>query len=145
MEDRLVFLGGTCGNNRWRDSFIAEAVAAGVPRASLFNPVVEEWSDAAQWVEEAAKARATEFVYYIADPQQEGLTVSAYSLVEATMALYDAPDRTVVVFDASGMSGHALKAMAQARTVLARRFPAARILASRDEALAWLVGQFATT
>jgi hypothetical protein len=136
---RLIFLGGTAGNNDWRTSFIADAVAGGIPAAILFNPVVADWNAAAQAAEEAAKASATSLLFYIGSPRQEGNPLSAYSMVEATMSLYDAPERTVLVFDLDGIEGHPLKALKQMAAVLKKRFPNADILPSRTEALAWLI------
>jgi hypothetical protein len=137
---RLIFLGGTVGKNDWRDSFIDEAVQRGVERTSLFNPVVANWNEEAAKKEEEVKAAATSFVFYLADPKDGENHVSAYSMVEATMALYDNPDKTVVVFDNDGITGHAAKAMKQTEKVLRTRFPGATILASRADALDWLTG-----
>jgi hypothetical protein len=127
MRD-TIFLGGTAANNYWRTAFTAELIREGVPVASIFNPVVVDWNAEAQAREEDAKRRAAVHVYYIADPKQEGNPLSAYSMVEATMALYDRPEDTVVVFDSSGVSGHPLKAMNQTAFVLRERFLLAHIL-----------------
>lgn len=141
---KLVFLGGTAGGNPWRDGVIAALVARGVDPAALFNPVVNDWNEEAQRREEQAKAEASHLVFYIADPKQDGNPLSAYSMVEATMALYDKPERTVVVFDVEGMSGHPLKAMNQALKVLKARFPQANIFGTRHEAIDWLAAQLAS-
>lgn len=136
---KLVFLGGTAGSNDWRDSFTAICERNGVPREVWFNPVVKDWDDAAQAREETAKEAATHLVFCIANPRQDGNPLSAYSMVEATMALYDKPERTVVVFDYHGMRGHPLKAMVQAHDVLRSRFPSARIFDSPVRAMHWLI------
>lgn len=141
---KLVFLGGTCGGNNWREGFIASLVAQGVSPEALFNPVVPEWNDEAQQREEAAKANSTHHVYYLADPMQEGNPISAYSLVEATIALHNDPNTAVVVFDTTGMDGHGLKAMKQTEKVLRNTFPTANIFATRDAAEAWLADQLAS-
>lgn len=135
----LVFLGGTVGCNTWREDLIADL--HGDPR--LFNPVVEDWNEEAQASEERAKAEADVFVFYIANPRQPGIPVSAYSLVEATMALYDAPESTVVVFKNAGIEGHSLKAVKQAEKILRARFPEASILGSYTEMFEWLKGRLA--
>ncbi len=108
MKNKLVFLGGTVAKNEWRNGFIEALVKRGVPRESLFNPDVKDWNKEAQQREEIAKKEAGYLVFYIADPKQEGNPLSAYSMVEATMALYDQSNRTVVVFDTEGMKeeGH---------------------------------------
>lgn len=136
---KVVFLGGTCGNNTWRDQFIKDAIAKGVPEAALFNPVVKDWNEDAGKREELAKASADCLLFYIADPQVPGINLSAYSLVEATMALYDKPSKTVVVFDSTGQHTDVIKNMTQAAKVLKARFPEANIFDSLDDALAFVV------
>jgi hypothetical protein len=137
----LIFLGGTAANNPWREAFIADLAARGVDPAILFNPVVSDWNEEAQAREEVAKAKATHHVYYIADPMQGGNPLSAYSMVEAAMALYDQPDTTVVIFDTAGMEGHPLKAMNQAARILVQRHPNANIFTSVEAAKNWLADQ----
>lgn len=136
--DKLVFLGGTAANNNWRDNLIERLVAAGIKKEALFNPVVKDWNKKAQEKEESAKRNASHLVFYIADPKQEGNPLSAYSMVEATMALYDKPDRSIVVFDTEGISGHALKAMNQTLKVFKARFPKQNIFGTVSEAESWL-------
>jgi hypothetical protein len=141
---KIAFLGGTCGGNVWRPDFIETLVKLGVPRDSLFDPVVADWNEEAQRREEEAKAAASHMIFYIADPRQEGINISAYSLVEATMALYDKPKTTVVVFDLSGIeNAHVIRALNQAMKVLRRRFPDAKIFANQQEAIDWLAGELA--
>lgn len=135
---KLIFLGGTVGKNNWREPFIERLVASGVSRDSIFNPVVKDWNEAARESEEKAKKEASHFLFYIANPYLEGSTLSAYSMVEATMALYDSPDTTVVVFDPTDIEGHSLKAFLQTEKVLRKRFPTAKIFGNTDEALNWL-------
>lgn len=137
MTNKLVFLGGTVGNNPWRKGFITSLVEKGIDRDCLFDPVVADWNAQAQAREEAAKAAATHMVFYLASPMQEGNPLSAYSMVEAAMALYDMPKTTVVVFDNTGIEGQFLKAVKQCERVLRKRFPEATILGSLEEALAW--------
>lgn len=135
---KLVFLGGTAANNEWRINFIEELVNRNVPRECLFNPVVKDWNEEAQRREELAKNNASYLVFYIADPKQDGNPLSAYSMVEATMSLYDKPERSVIIFDTEGMSDHPLKAMNQTLKVLRFRFPKANIFETRIEAINWL-------
>ncbi len=140
MEE-LVFLGGTSGNNNWRDHFIPILVSKGIKEEILFNPVVKDWNEEAQAREEKAKQEATHLIFYIADPKQEGNPLSTYSMVEATMALYDYPERTVIIFDTEEMAGHPLKVMNQVFKVLKNRFSQANIFATEQEALDWLLDQ----
>ncbi|MDO8668091.1 MAG: nucleoside 2-deoxyribosyltransferase domain-containing protein [bacterium] len=143
MNKKLVFLDGTAANNNWRDGLIESLVGRGVSAETLFNPVVKDWNEEAQRCEEAAKTEASHLVFYIADPKQDGNPLSAYSMVEATMALYDKSNRTVVVFDTEGITGHPLKAMNQTLKVLKKRFPEANVFATRQEAIEWLASQLA--
>lgn len=127
-----VFLGGTCANNNWREEFTAALIAAGVPADTIFNPVLPpgvDWTQADADREHAAKSSARFNLFYIADPKQEGNTFSAYSTCEAIMGLYD-DSSAIVVFDQTGMEGHALKAMKQIERDLTKRFPDGRIFDS---------------
>lgn len=133
--ERLLFLGGTSANNQWRDGFTDALISRGVPASAIFNPVVADWNEEAQAREELAKESASHLLFYIASPMQEGNPLSTYSMVEATMALYDRNDRTVVVFDPAGIDGHFLKALNQTKKVLRSRFPGARIYESADAAI----------
>lgn len=133
---KQVFLSGTCGNNQWRDDVIKKLLESGVASERIFNPVVKDWNADCQAREEAAKKDADYLLYYIADPKQDGLNISAYSLVEATMALYDKCDRTVLVFDVDGLSTHATKAMQQAQTAFrSRTFSRTASLPMREKIL----------
>lgn len=137
----MIFLGGTVGNNPWRAGFVAELFQRGLKYRDdlFFNPVVKDWNAEAQANEERVKkAPNTTFLFYLTDTMQEGNPISAYSLVEATMALYDQPFRTVVVFDFDNLDDHPLKAMKQSMRVLKERFPAGRI-AGREEAILWIL------
>lgn len=143
LMKKFVFLGGTAANNNWRESF-TEALAVHGLSEYLFNPVVKDWNEEAQRREEEAKANASHLVFYIAAPKQDGNPLSAYSMVEATMALYDKPEISVVVFDIEGMEGHPLKAMNQTLKVLKKRFPTANIFGTPKEATDWLTKQLAS-
>jgi len=140
---KTVFLGGTCGNNVWRHGFIARLVARGVPAESLFNPVVKDWNEAAQQREDAMKADpAVLQLYMLADPMTDQGRLSFYSLLEATMGLYDAPERTIVVFDSTGMPKRSAKSNDKACSDLKKRFPNAPIFGTLAEAEDWLAGMF---
>jgi len=143
-QTKLVFLGGTCGKNNWRKPLIDKLVSRGVSADCLFNPVVDDWNEAAREAEERAKENASHMLFYIANPYLEGSTLSAYSMVEATMSLYDSMGfdtlpSTIVVFDSTDIEGHSLKAFNQVEKVLRKRFPNAMIFGSLEEATDKLV------
>ena len=116
-------------------------VERGVDPACLFNPVVEHWDEAAQQREDHAKLIAEYQLYVIASPDPsapEVANVSAYSLVEATMGLYDAPDTTVILVDVTGMAKHTAKAISKAATDWRQRFPSAPIFVEYAALIEWL-------
>ena len=139
MNNKVIFLGGTTGANKWRDGFTDTLVARGVSSHDIFNPVVEHWDEAARATEEKVKAECGYLMFYLGNPGNG--QPSAYSMVEATMALYDKPERTVVLFDTAGFEGHALKAMTQSFNVLKVRFPDANIFLGQESAIDWFVEQ----
>ena len=84
----FVFLGGTVGESSWRQSVTLLLIQAGVAAERIFDPVVSEWTDQSQALEDEAKRQADYLLFYLCD-------VSGYSLVEATMGLYDRMASTV--------------------------------------------------
>lgn len=140
MKSQL-FLGGTCGDNMWRDGFVANLVSRGVSADKLFNPVVPDWTPECQAAEDAAKAESSLMMFFIGNPKTPGNEVSAYSLVEAIMGLYDAPDRTVLVIDVSEMSESVAKAMRKSLADLKARFPDGLAFDSLDSAADWISSQ----
>lgn len=137
---KTVFLGGTCGNNHWREDIVIPALLEhGVSPDLLFNPVVEDWDAAAQAREDAIKADPrTLMVFVIANPKLPGQDVSAYSLVEAIMGLYDAPHRTAMVFVPDELSPGVAYALGKATADLRKRFPAGHILYGLTDLIDWL-------
>jgi hypothetical protein len=94
-------------------------------------------------VEDAVKRQASYQLYVIAHPGGSSDAVSAYSLVEAVMGLYERPGQTVVAFDTSAMTGHVLKAMRKIIRDLQDRFPDAPIFDNnREAAIDWLVSHY---
>lgn len=143
QEYALVFLGGTVGENPWRVGFIERLVARGVPRRVIFDPVVKDWNDAARVAEERAKSDPrTLLLFYLGDPQ-DGERLSAYSLVEATLAICNDANRTALVVDPEGVDDHGRKVLAQTETLLRAQAPSVPIFQSLADAEGWLVGQFA--
>lgn len=141
----IIFLGGTCGKNHWREDIVIPGLLErGVSPDALFNPVVPDgqpWDDAAREREDEIKHTARWQLYVIASPDPgmaECPGVSGYSLVEATMGLYDAPERTLVLVDTMGMAKHTAKSIAKTATDWHRRFPNAPIFADYAALIEWL-------
>lgn len=136
---KLLFLGGTCGANQWRETFMAKLIEQGVPAERLFNPVVPDWTPECQAAEDEAKAGASHCLYYIANPFTVGNETSGYSLVELTMGLYDQPATTVGILDTADLSPAVAKALKKAFADLKKRFPNGHVFDSLDEAIAYFV------
>jgi Nucleoside 2-deoxyribosyltransferase like len=142
-----IFLGGTCGSNNWREEIvIPRLLELGVSPESIFNPVVKHWDAEAQAREDEAKRTAAIQLYVIAspDPTTQTANVSAYSLVELTMGLYDNPGSIVAMFDTTGMPKHTAKAISKASQDLQTRFPNAPIYTNNyDSACQWIADELA--
>lgn len=138
-----VFLGGTCGNNHWREGFIEKLVALGVPRETIFNPVVADWNEEAQAREDEAKKSAKYALFYLASPMDDNLKVSLYSWVEALLAFgYDSKysGQPVIVFDFDGYGKHALKAAAKAAADIKAEYGHGPVFNSLDKAALYIAG-----
>lgn len=140
-QEIQVFLGGVCGNNHWRASFMASLEGRGFSPAALFNPVVADWNEEAQAKEDAVKRAARFNLFYLGNNYLGGEGVPLYSLTEAVMGLYDDPQRTVVVFDVAGFARHTVKAFTKTMGDLRLRFPEAPIFDSLSDAADWLAAR----
>lgn len=90
----FVFLGGTCNGSTWREVLLSGLMVR------TFNPVVENWDEAAKAREDEAKYNA-DLMLYVITPKQKGF----YSIAELThdslakrnvvVAFVDDPDGTV--------------------------------------------------
>lgn len=136
----VVFLGGTVGRNPWRQGAMERLMARGLPRHAVFDPVVKDWNEEAQAREERVKREPTTLLlFYLGDPQDPGVPVSAFSLVEATLAVCNDRERTVLVFDSDGIGEHGAKVLAQTEKLLHDQAPDVPIYHSLDEAEGWIV------
>jgi len=124
-----VFLGGTVANNQWRQKVIKDLEVAGIDPGLLFDVVLPPgtWNEEAQKVEDQVKSTAAVMLFYLADPQQDGNPISAYSLHEAQRALTVDPDRTFVIFDDTGLGEQTLKQSQKIYKDFTRWFPGARV------------------
>jgi hypothetical protein len=139
----MIFLGGTVGINTWREWVTLALIDQGIPEDVLYNPVVEHWTPEVQQREDEIKKTAL-MLYVIASPApaSETTNVSAYSISEALMGLYDAPERTVVVFDYQGWPHSIAKRIKKIARDWQGRFPGAPIYESYDDAIQRLVEVF---
>lgn len=117
--NKSIFLGGTCGSNRWREDIVIPGLLErGVAPEQIFNPVVEHWDEQAQAREDAAKADpANLLLWVLASPDPnvlENIALSAYSMVETTISAFVAPERSLVLIDATGMAKRTAKSLNKA-------------------------------
>jgi hypothetical protein len=142
-KQRLVFLGGTVGHNRWRRELLRLLDARGAPLQQCFDPVVPEWTEAAREREERAKRDATLLVFYLGNPQEPGIPLSAYSLLEAGLAVCNDPLRTLLIFDFDGVTGHARQQLEQSEKLLRAHDPRVPVLYSLGDAAARIAAHLA--
>jgi hypothetical protein len=131
---RLVFLGGTAGHNPWRKELLRQLDALGAPTARCFDPVVADWTDEVRAREEQVKRDASLLVFYLGDPREPGNPVSAYSLLEAALAVCNDPERTLLIFDLEGVGDHARRQLEQSERLLRAQNPRVPVLHSLQEA-----------
>lgn len=82
-----VFLGGTCNESNWRDEYIERLDKEGY---TSFNPVVDDWDDEAQALEEQAKKECDVLLFTIT-PKMSGV----FSIAEVTERAIINPTRTI--------------------------------------------------
>ena len=82
-----IFLGGTCNGSTWRDELIP---MLDTERVSAFNPVVENWNEEAQKVEDYHKAN-DDYCLYVITPEMKGI----YSVFELAMMSAKEPNKVI--------------------------------------------------
>lgn len=85
-----VFLGGTCNNSTWREELMPQLDTTMV---DAFNPVVEDWNEQAQAIEDMHK-ESDDLCLYTLTPEMTG----HYSIFELGLDLGRRPERTVFCF-----------------------------------------------
>ena len=131
-----LFLGGTCGNSKWRDELIPLLDEKGI---TYFNPVTEEWNDEAKKREDDAKKNSRYLLFVITDPKaKDGEHISPYSLVEASVCVCRYPNRTIVCFLATeDMPKHLKSALKKIQQDL-KELEGAKICSSLEGIFQWL-------
>lgn len=128
QKQYLVFLGGTCGSNNWREEkFFPLLDAYMISRDLAFNPVLPpgQWNEEFQKIEDEVKQTARYNLFYISNPQGDsseefaenvvnagyvaGADVSAFSIFELTVAALLDSERTLIVFNTEAVSEHTAK------------------------------------
>ena len=87
MQNKKVFLGGTCNESLWREELITQL------KINYFNPVVKDWTP--ECMEEEIKQRQEcDFCLYVITPKMTGV----YSIAEAVDDSNKRPEKTVFCF-----------------------------------------------
>lgn len=81
---KKVFLGGTCNESTWREKLIP------MLNVSYFNPVVEDWNEAAMQ-EEQHQRKICDFCLYAITPKMSGV----YSIAEVIDDSNKRPEKTI--------------------------------------------------
>ena len=98
-----VFLGGTCNNSTWREKLIVKLVEN---ELSYFNPVVADWTKAAQEIEIREKERNCNVHFYHITSAMTGV----YSIAEIIDSSYCEKD-TVMSVDTTGFTPSQIKSL----------------------------------
>lgn len=89
-----VFLGGTCGDSKWRDDLVEGL------KMDYFNPVVADWNEEAKQ-NEIREREQDDFVLYVITPK----IVGVYSIAEVSVDSVVRPEKTIFcVLDKDGES-----------------------------------------
>ncbi len=84
-----VFLGGTCNGSTWRE-YVSGQLNLNI---EAYNPVVDDWNEAAQ-EEELRQRRDCDYCLYVITPRMKGV----YSIAEAVDDSNKRPDKTLFCF-----------------------------------------------
>ena len=84
---KKVFLGGTCNGSLWRDELIKQL------KIDYFNPVVENWTEAAMQ-EEIKQRNQCDFCLYVITPKIEGY----YAIAELVDDCIKRPNQTMFCY-----------------------------------------------
>lgn len=88
-SDSVVFLGGTCNDDPWREEVMKGLDERGVP---YFNPVVADWNEEAQKREEEIKAKPDTIQLFVITSKMTGV----FSIAEVVASACEDPWRTVL-------------------------------------------------
>ena len=134
MEKVKVFLGGTCADSTWREELLEKLDKE---KVEAFNPVVPNWTEECQAVEDYHR-KHDDICLYVITPEGEGF----YSFVEVTDDSNKRPEHTVlcVLVEANGKSfdKHNLKCVKKTAKLVAAN--GVVVLDSLDQVAAFLNG-----
>ena len=96
-----IFLGGTCNNDNWRNELIPFL------KKEYFNPVVEDWTENCQAVENDEKENKCNIHLYIIT----GKMVGVYSIAEAVESVFNKTKKTFFCVFTLGFTNSQIKSL----------------------------------
>lgn len=96
-----VFLGGTCAESTWREELIKSI------QVPYFNPVVEDWTPAAQGIEESQKAINCNIHLYVITNAMQGV----FSIAEVIESVHMSNKTTILHVIPDGFDKAQLKSL----------------------------------
>lgn len=107
-----LFLGGTTGKSKWRDSLIPLLEESGL---HYFNPVVDDWNESAIIKEYSVKGSPLTVEVYVITKDMLGV----FSIAEAVDASNKKPDKTIFCILRDGFEKHQLKSLDATKDLIA--------------------------
>lgn len=106
--DNVIFLGGTCNEDPWRQEFIKiwDRNYIGDEKIELFNPVVDDWTEDDSKKEEEVKKTARINLFVITSNM-----TGAYSIAEAVESANNLPGKTMLLVIEEGFDEGALRSL----------------------------------
>ena len=104
MDNPVVFLGGTCNDDMWRDVVMDGLAERNVP---YFNPVVDDWNEEAQKKEDEIKNKPDTIQLFVITSKMTGV----FSIAEVVAAAYTDDQRTVFGVCREGFTESQLKSL----------------------------------
>lgn len=104
MSRGVVFLGGTCNDDPWRDVVEANLKHLGVP---YFNPVVKDWNELAQKREEEIKKKPDTIQMFVITSKMTGV----FSIAEVVHSAHTNPRKTILGICKEGFTEAQLKSL----------------------------------
>jgi len=95
-----VFLGGTCADTTWREQLINTL------QIPFFNPVVEDWTETCQQVEENEKTKCNIHLYVITSAM-----IGCFSIAEAVESSMTQGKNTILHIIPDGFSESQLRSL----------------------------------
>ena len=111
MNANKVFLGGTCGSSTWR-----KVVEDGISVPS-FNPVVKDWTEECQIIEENEKEFACNIHLYVITSETKGL----FSIAEAVDSVHNRSKDTILCIIPDGFSSTDIKHLKAVASLIRKR------------------------